>query len=492
MASFLINSSNQSVVGTEDNDLFLIQTALNSNVQGLGGRDQFTGSANNVIATTLQGGLGNDTIIISADAPGPFNGDFINSFIGGGGDNDLVITEARLYRNATINGGGGDDTLRISANEGGPGENFGTGSVLNGNGGKDFISGEFEDEINNAFIGGGGDNDIVDISADESASYLTLAGGGGSDVISASMSAATGILVEGDTLADSEFFGNDTIRLEADRLSFSYVGAGGGADSIVISASGGTSTTVGGGNGRDTIKWNGTAGSALRINGGAAGDNITFSGLARDTSVSIFGGGANDTITISGSGFAGALIGGVGEDKFNLGEGGEGGEKSQYGGGLHPEVTYLSAGDASVVGAFDFVSAEGGTSYVGQEKGKEGKKGKGGPGGFTAFQIRQPYVDAVVAAPGGNANFNIVTGGAATFTTGFIANLTARVEQLDSVLVKGSVASFNDGSRNYIFIQGGDLDAGIADDVVIRTDKQAVGFTISGTQEISVLYGTDV
>jgi hypothetical protein len=449
MASFLINTPNQEVFGTEENDVFLIQTALNSNVQGLGGNDLITGSANNYIATTLQGGQGNDTLNISG------RGDAIGSFFaGGGGDDRISADDLSAIQDTTINGGGGNDTIIFSA-----GLTFGTGSRVNGNAGNDFISGDAS-SFNNALIAGGGGNDTIFLSASESSQFATIAGGGGADLISGQFNSATGLWIEGDTIGDSEFFGNDTIIFTADQdLEQSYIGGGGGADRIIVEVGASASGfTIGGGNGRDTISVFTDSASAGRVNGGAASDVIFYSGSA-GTSVSIFGGGGNDTIQVD-SGFSAVIVGGEGADKFDL----------QFASAAY--LRYNEAADASTLAQLDFASAATNSALFSTE---------------TAFEISQDFVQAITGE-GSNANFSTNTRGVVTFTPGFEANLTARVTELDTVLTQGSVVSFEDGSRTYIFIQAGATDSGIEGDVVIRTDKLAERFFISGGTAIAVEY----
>lgn len=443
MASFLINTPNQQVFGSEENDVFLIQTALNTNVQGLEGDDLFTGSANTYIASTIQGGPGNDTLNLSGGSALTTDA----RFNGGGGHDFISGTKFGTVTDTTINGGDGNDTIFFSASD-----RIGTGTVVNGNGGEDRIKVDSQSGVFKALVAGGGGNDTIFFSATRSANSVTLAGGGGSDFISGVFDDASSLRVEGDTLTDSEFFGNDTIIINGhDSAQNVFINGGGGADSIKVDISALNIFTIGGGNGRDTIFISADSASGGRVNAGAASDVVNWSGSA-DRSVSIFGGGGNDTITV-GDGYSGVVIGGEGENYYNVADA--------------SALIRYEADHVSTVGELDYISASAAAN--------------------TAFRLSQDILTATVAV-GSNSNFTTDGNGKVTFTAGFDTNLTARVNELDSVFTKGSVASFNDGSRTYIFIQGGAIDGGIEDDVVIRTNKTASAFTIAGGTSIAVRY----
>ena len=456
MANFLITTAGADQAGTKTADVFSFTTANLVTMRGLDGADLLSAGdatlGNNAI---LGGNLGNDTINVGSGATLNAGGVY------GGGDNDL-LNIGTLYsatNKSIINGGNGADSIIISA-----GMTLNDGSKINLNGGHDFLTASSL-TVASAFLGLGGGNDSIELVSGIFTNS-TIAAGGGNDVISATNFTASATRVEGDTLGDTEFFGNDLLAFSASNfVADSLVQGGGGADTLQIGSIG--SATIAGNAGQDTIEVSAMSvtGGAF-IAGGAGADYISADGTISGVVGTINGGGGNDVINytaLAGLNNDGAsamyIDGGEGADSIGLG--------TTTGGAT---LLYSSVANSNL-STFDTVSA-----------------------GFGSGDMIVANVGGIVgtaSAVNGIAN-NTFSGtvGVITFTSTYTDSLTARVESLDSNLAKGSVGVFIDNSGfEYMFLQGGAQNGGTADDLLVKytAGVAASGIAIANNTSVTIL-----
>jgi hypothetical protein len=460
MANFLITKPNTSSTGGAGNDSFVLQTAgvLGSTVFAGDGNDLIS-AAENGVGTNIKfnGQQGDDTIVLRAGLAAS-----VGKVYGGGG-NDLISagSAALIQVGSIVNGGGGADTIQLASAV------AISASTINGNGGKDLISaGQLT--AYNTFLGlGGGSDSLYFGSAIFSTS--TIAAGGGADLISATYISGDRIRIEGDTVGDTEFYGNDTIRIVGGTVGRSaLVQGGGGADVISLTASYLSGSTINGNAGKDKINLLSAGGaSAFGIVGGGAGaDTITISAIiTTGNNSTIFGGGQADVISVSAvaSGAGLQIVGGEGSDTIGLGG-------TVTGGATSVNVRYTSFGD-STLGSIDYVSASVSveSAYVISQSVVSGS---------TAISVNAGGADGVVT----NANGTVTS-----FGNNVAGDVTARTTVLDTYLSKGQVATFTDGAGNdYLFIQAGAAGNGTADDLLVSTNSLVTGISIAGGTAITI------
>ena len=294
MANFLVNSPGRVTTGTDDAELYLVQSA-------------------GISATTILAAAGNDTV--------------------------QLLENADSAQNVKIDLAGGADVLTAS------GIDFaGSNTILGGAGGDLIVS------HNSHFVGAtklGDGNDTITMSA--GVIEGTLAGGAGADKIVASA------ILSGSASKIALGQGNDSLNLENDfHLVSAQIVAGGGNDSIVLSGLvdadkinillDDSNNTV---DGNDTLTFKATAASAVikglggndvitisapgelqassMVQGNAGNDSIVIEEqFAADSNVTIAGGSGNDTVVMTGSVVvAGSLTGtrinlGGGADSLNI------------------------------------------------------------------------------------------------------------------------------------------------------------------------------
>jgi len=440
MANFLITSPNSLTEGTTSNDLIVLQTAglLGSTVYGNDGNDLITADSNgNGVNAILNGQQGNDTINVASSAN--FT---LAKLIGGGGNDTTVFASGVNATLSTIHGGGGADTITIESATL-------SSSTINGNAGLDLINlSTGASVLNSTLVALGAGGDTLNMSATV-ASGTTIAAGGGNDLVSANALAASAFRVEGDTVGDSEFYGNDTIRLGGAFGISALVQGGGGADIIQISGNIDSGSTVNGNAGKDSIVISGLAGSGNLIGGGAGSDTISVTGAIASDFGTIFGGGEADVISVvaSNAGAGGTIIGGEGADTIGFGANVAGATINSR---------YTTFADSNIA-AFDQLS---------------------GAVVATGFVISQTVVSGSIAT-------GLNVGGASGFTTNDAAfvstwganvggGVTARTTVLDQFLVAGQAVSFQDSTgNNYIFIQAGAAGSGTSNDLLVGVNQSA-------------------
>ena len=221
-------------------------------------------SANNVV---VNGGAGRDTITFVANAAGALVGD-----VKGGDGGDLITLGTAVY--SGVGGGAGLDTVELS------GATLATGKSIALGAGTDVISGLADDLVivTGAGIYGGGGADTITIN------NFGSANGGHS-----------GAFINGDTTSDGG--AADVITVSA-AYSGTIIRGKGGADTIALTEL--SAATVAGNAGKDKITLADYNSGAV-IQGGQGGDSIILTGTYTTTAASVVAGGGNDTITLSAS-----------------------------------------------------------------------------------------------------------------------------------------------------------------------------------------------
>jgi len=462
MANYLINSPSSETVGTDSNDLFLLQTLQGNTVYGLAGNDTITASVASAASSVfLNAGAGNDLILLTGGST------YEGSVFAGSGDDNLEL--GKSFSAATVRGGSGNDTIELIA------EGLLSKATINGNDNADIISAALSAGAISSFIGAGKGRDTLSFSLVSATNALTVAGGEGHDSIVYS-AAAVGVQ------SSLQVLGGDGY----DTITFNSIAASG------ISGN----SNINGGNLEDLITFDGivdTTNGSATIAGGAGADTIRFLGAtAAIANGYIDAGAGQDSIYISGYFDGGSLNGGAGVDTISLGSFAI---SSQNGGLIYGDdlgdqinlnsITYTAAntgsattavltGGGSVLGyasfdqsdlaGFDTVSA--GVTFT------QSAATVTGTYEATYFSISQDVVSASVASGVSVSTFS-ATEGIATFTSTFDATLTARVAELDRVLAVGQTVSFTDGAgtSRYLFVQGGAAGSGTDGDLIVKINS---------------------
>ena len=188
-------AGSDTILGTEGDDT-ISGEGDGDTLRGGGGDDELLGGDGDDIvrggagddtiaggsgSSTLYGGLGDDTIFIDVNSEGPFS----DLTAHGGAGNDAILGGLQADN---INGGDGDDTLQGGS----------AADLLSGNAGADLLDGGTENDILNGGAGddtllGGDQRDVLsgdtgDDSLDGGADRDTLFGGTGSDTLTGGLS----------------------------------------------------------------------------------------------------------------------------------------------------------------------------------------------------------------------------------------------------------------------------------------------------------------
>ncbi|MDO6351169.1 hypothetical protein Q3Y53_01315 [Synechococcus sp. YX-04-1] len=424
--AFLINSPGLSTTGTDSADFFSVLS---------GG----------LTATTLLAAAGNDSIQMQEPTA---SADKVSIQLQGGED---ILTASGITLSGQVLAGAGADKI------------IGSTTKFQGK------------------LGLGAGNDTVLISA---GLVDTLAGGGGSDLItiSAAVSATASLFTLG--------AGADTLTFTAGKanlLSASTVYGGGGADSITVDANTSTHIDIYGDRdnyvGNDTIKVMFTAASAvikgnmgddiISVDDGGAvdasslflgnqgNDSIDIIGeLEADSNITIDGGQGSDTITLTATTTSTKILGGGGADKIQL--------DAQTGSVI--ATVFGQAGADSIIISADVNSTTGIADAIGFSAFTDSTvdamdtvtftnslSGTTEATGGTLLTIHQDVVSANTAV---FVNDTVtVSAGVAQFSS--ISSVADRVSALDAGLTtEGRYALFTDdaASAAYLFVQGGDSD----------------------------------
>lgn len=476
MANFLVNSPSSETVGTNTSDLFDLEAIQGVSVFGVDGADTITASADMVAsAARLNAGKGADTIILSG-------GSLENSEIFAGMGKDLISAGGEDFTSTVIRGGAGNDILSFSAT-------IVEKATINGNDMADKISAQFALGTQSSFIGAGAGKDTLSAVFVSGAAAVTLAGGAGHDVIQVINGGAgaanvnntlSSIVVNGGAGFDTLSFGSGA----ASTLSGNFkIDGGTQADQITFSAgavdANGTAT-IAGGAGADTIAFSATLDLTNGVvDAGLGNDSVNFG--AAFTGGTVNGGEGADTITLATFGDTGGTIGAgaeifgdAGADKFNLGSVTYAGVTGAESGGT---TLGFASFDQSNLSAYDFASAAITNNVI-------------SGGAANIFTINQSVVTATIANSVGNPASFTGMAGIGTFTSTFATDLTARVAELDRILVAGQTIAFTadatSAGQNFVFIQGGAAGSGSDNDLLIRTNTLAGGFNVKNNTAISV------
>jgi Ca2+-binding RTX toxin-like protein len=289
--------------GDNGNDNFFLTGGSIQDAVGGNGIDSIQLSGLAEVRNSIRGNLGNDTINlaggrVAGNVHGDENNDTITlsgstdvgSVFGGAGTDQFYILSGMVRQ--TVQSGSGDDEITI----GDPGNPSAAGPSIG------------------TSVDGSLDNDKILIV---NGTMGSLTGNAGDDTIWLYGGTINGAVTGGD--------GIDTIKL------------GGVADSELIPAGSPYAGSV-------------TSGStATSIQGGEGDDNITLTGgTINSTGNAVTGDGGNDRITLAGLTMAGRIVGGTGNDTFNI----QSGSTSEVDGGAGTDTFYLSGGKitGSVIG----------------------------------------------------------------------------------------------------------------------------------------------
>lgn len=425
-----------------------VRTSYSSQLWGAAGDDSiYLGDGTAIWSSvTVGGGAGNDRIgsisyVNEVSADGTFTAGTVlaKSFVEGGGGNDTIYFALGTAAASalTIQGGQGNDSIVFTA----------TNSDAN--------------NINQNLILGGGGDDVITGAADQF-SADTVLGGGGNDTIYVDFLSAGSLLIAGDQNLGSTnaYDGNDLIRISADDTATSFtVVAGAGNDSITFvnqaTAEQGVNTfyLMAG----DDILSAG-ANSADTVYAGAGQDSVYIGGtIAANTDSRnslFFLGGDNDLLSLAGSAASAAgelagntVWGGAGADLFTASAAATTTTLETAG------ITFgYSANTDSTLSAMDTIA-------IGFQSNEDN---------FYRFRVDNGSNVALASfsAAGGQATG---TNGVVIFSANFNDGLTARVDIVNANTTSNQFATFVAGANNtrYIFIQGGDTSS-TTDDLLVQ------------------------
>jgi len=470
MANYLINSPSSETVGTNSNDLFVLQAIQGVSVFGLEGNDIISATTLNGSAALLNAGAGNDSIVLTAAGGNLFQG---SVFAGAGNDR---ITANQDFSAAVLRGGSGNDTIILQA----VATNALDKTTVGGNDNADLLQGIVETGSNSSFFAAGKGADTVDLIF-SGANAFTINGGAGHDSInlSAAGSLSSFIVAGGD--------GFDTITFEAGAAAAISANSNINGDALndLMTFQGAVATivgsaTIGAGDGADTIRFSAGVGLANGfINAGAGLDSVYIS--AQFSAGTLNGGAGSDSITLASFGAsgsnAGVIFGDAGADAVNLGTRAAE-DAANTGATINSGASFVgySNFDQSNLAAFDTVSA----AYA----------GNGTLTGSTValFKVSQTVVNFTAA---GNTQvqgvFSAQGNGQVLFNGAFDGTLTARVTELDKVLTRGMAVSFTNGAgQDFLFVQGGGATGGTSDDLLTQINGSNTALTVNVANNSSI------
>jgi Ca2+-binding RTX toxin-like protein len=481
----IIGGSNTGAVldGANGNDTIVINAA-NTTVIGGGGFDtvSYANAAAGVIINLQAGTSSNgDTITGVENAIGSSHGDTIIGSttpamtLNGGDGNDTIIVNAA---NTAVVGGNGNDTISYAATAAGVTVNLNAGTGSNGvtfNGVESVIGSGFNDIITGhgstgGTLDGGNGNDTIYVKAANTA----VIGGAGTDTVSFSIATAgvTVNLLTGAGSNGNSFTGieNVTGSNHADTVvtsaaSGGVISTGWGSDTIVIN---GSNTYIDGGNDYDTLSYaNATAGVTINLTAGTGGNGDTFTSIEN-----VIGSAYNDTITGNSAAVDGAVLNG---DDGN-------------------DTIIASAANTTVIGGtgMDTVSLAGATAAVTVNlltgTGSNGRSYNG-----VESVIGSNHNDTITGSTtaggtldGGAGNDTIVVNAGGTTVIGGAGT--------DVVAFSGAQASYTitNGPGGTITVSGGGLSSAVTLNGVegLQFADGGIGSTINGTASDETIYGT--
>lgn len=499
MATFFINSSNETTIGTPDADQFFIESGVQRiNLQGESGTDEFqyffggVNSSYNFGNSNVNGNGGNDTIRLKLNTGSDI---LANAFRGGQGNDSIVVTAASasgsLLAGNLFQGGQGNDTLKVKVQSADYND-----LTLNGNEGTDFLifsaTANVGNRVNNInLLGGQGFDQIVVNLNSTGQQNINVAGGLGSDRLQIQIeNTAENLVVNGGTLGTEasddvgdEIFvsaenfigrnsiigngGDDTMFIDSDSATNVLFAGNAGNDTLTFSAGDFRNVTMGGGNGDDVIE--------VRQSAGA------FSGGRN----SLIGGNGDDTIFIrSANNLSGATVtiqGGAGADLFfnGISADADPSARDNISGG---NFSYVSLTD-STIDALDTIVV--------------------GSGNSTAVNLNlfMPASVPVTVFNGQAGGFQFSAGILEMDTaagSGGRISLSQIVGALDTTLAEGDAVAFRlntSTTAGFVFVAG--AQAGVNDDLLIQiegisSDQMSAGnSTLTNGGNNSVILATD-
>lgn len=489
MATYFLNQSNQTTVGTNGDDQFFVESGVNNiEAQGRSGNDEFqlffggVNSAYNFGNSNLNGNAGNDTIRIKINTGSDI---LANAFRGGQGNDQLLITANSGDASASLagnlfQGGAGNDTVKIGASA------IALNNLtINGNAGVDFISvsgsSNVGARVEDIFIGGGDNNDQIrfEIGATSTQDYTVNGGQGADRIVVEFANTATNLVVNGGTFdTEASPDGNDDIFVSADDFdgSNSIIGNDGN-DNIYVVSDSATNLLIAGNAGNDTLSLSANAAKNVTIGGGNGNDSIVIVGSAGIFSAgsnSLIGGNGDDTIRFQSADLSSNAVtiqGGQGADLFLAASAADSysrsGASAAFNVSGNVNFSYASLTD-STIDALDTIVV-----------------GSGGSTSSTLTMFMPQAVDA----------FNGVAGGY-NFTAGILDLSTAAgsggglslgqvVGTLDATLDNGEAVAFKlDTADTFGFVFVSDGIAGNNDDLLVRVEGATAGSFSAGTSRL--------
>ncbi|MEI6643950.1 MAG: calcium-binding protein [Novosphingobium sp.] len=300
--------------GTGNGDAnVLVGNSANNVLTGLGGNDTLNGGSGN---DTMVGGLGDDTYVVDA------TGDVVTEAVGEGTDTvQTVLAAYTLAANV--------ENLTFTNSSAHSGIGNALNNVITGNSGNDVLDGGAGADT---LIGGAGNDSYV---VDNASDVVTEAAGGGTDLVTSSVTWVLGANIENLTLSGSAALGgsgNDNANVLTGNSANNVLSGLGGNDTLNGGA--GNDTMAGGlgddiyvvdasgdvvseqaGQGTDTVQ---TVLAAYTLTTNV--ENLTFtnssahSGTGNTLNNVITGNSGNDVL--DGGAGADTLIGGAGNDSY--------------------------------------------------------------------------------------------------------------------------------------------------------------------------------
>ena len=459
MANYLVNSAGLVATGTDDAELFLVNTGA-------------------VSASTIYGYAGNDTLQI-IDGPVASASSFYVDLAGGadvftasavdfsenntiiaGAGGDLIVSHNSHFAGITKLGDG-SDTITMSAGvvagtlAGGAGaDSIIASAVLSGSAskialgaGNDTMTFDNDAHLVSALIVGGGGNDSVTISGVANANSLQILLDDsnntvdGNDTLSLKITAGSAVI--------KGLGGNDVITIEngSQLVASSLIQGNAGNDSIVIDDqfSADVNVTIGGGAGNDTIVMTGS---------------VVVAGAFTGTRVNLGGGADSLNIDATTGGAFGTVVGGLGADSITFSS-----DLADTGYQMGQTIGFANFSDSTADG-MDIVQFTQ-TDVTGGQLGINS-------GGVT-FNISMEGLGSAETAGVPSLNSATIGSGVATFSS--VSSIDDRISKVDALLTtEGQYAVFtgNDASSVYLFIQGG------TNDDIVTKFSNTVGGTITG------------
>ncbi len=285
-----------------DDQITLNGATITGFIRGRAGADTIT-LLSGTVGQQVLGDEGSDTIDIGDGTNPSAAGPSIISAVRGGTDADAITLHNGTV-GGSVTGDAGEDTI----------------SLLGGSAGN---------------VDGGDDSDQITLTG---SSVTSIGGGSGNDNIwlTGGTISSTGNAVTGGD-------GNDNIQLQGTAFSGAVLG---GAGNDVLGLVTGAAGNIDGGADSDQITLTGS--SVASIGGGSGNDNIWLTGgTISSTGNAVTGGDGNDNIHFHGTAFTGAVLGGAGNDVFDLGTGAAG----NIDGGADNDVFSLTGSSvAAIVG----------------------------------------------------------------------------------------------------------------------------------------------